>query len=304
MTTPAKKKSVGEILRANAKNFAIGGLSGMLATLVIQPIDMVKVRIQLKSEAGAKNLNPFSIAKEIIADSGVSSLYKGIDSALLRQATYTTARLGLYFTLFDHMKANKKPGENLSMLEKSEISLFAGGFGALFGNPADLALIRMQADGTLPVAERRNYKHVGDALTRIVKEEGVISLWKGSTPTVVRAMAVNLGMLGPFDEAKERLSKHFGPESYTTKLGASAIAGFLAAFICLPFDNIKTKLQKMKKAPDGTLPYKGIIDCAKKTVAREGVTGFWAGFPTFYVRIAPHAMIVLLSSDYLRKYFK
>jgi len=28
-----------------AKNFVIGGLSGMIATSVIQPIDMVKVRI-------------------------------------------------------------------------------------------------------------------------------------------------------------------------------------------------------------------------------------------------------------------
>jgi hypothetical protein len=28
-----------------AKNFFIGGLSGMIATSVIQPIDMVKVRI-------------------------------------------------------------------------------------------------------------------------------------------------------------------------------------------------------------------------------------------------------------------
>ena len=33
------------------KNFLIGGLSGMTATSCIQPIDMVKVRIQLKSEA-------------------------------------------------------------------------------------------------------------------------------------------------------------------------------------------------------------------------------------------------------------
>jgi hypothetical protein len=67
------------------KNFAIGGLSGMVATSVIQPIDMVKVRIQLKSEARGKNLSPFIIAKDIFAnEGGIKGFYKGIDSALLR----------------------------------------------------------------------------------------------------------------------------------------------------------------------------------------------------------------------------
>jgi hypothetical protein len=41
--------------------------------------------------------------------------------------------------------------------------------GSLIGNPADLALIRMQADNQLPEAERRNYKNVIDAFSRIRK---------------------------------------------------------------------------------------------------------------------------------------
>jgi hypothetical protein len=32
------------------------------------------------------------------------------------------------------------------------------------GSPADLTLIRMQADATLPLENRRNYKGVGDAM--------------------------------------------------------------------------------------------------------------------------------------------
>ena len=47
--------------------------------------------------------------------------------------------------------------------------------------------------------------------------------------------------------------------------------------------------------PDGTLPYKSFIDCALKTGAREGIRGFYAGFPTFIVRIAPHVMIVSIN---------
>ena len=44
--------------------------------------------------------------------------------------------------------------------------------GALVGNPADLTLVRMQADGRLPHNQRRNYRHAGDAVYRIAREEG------------------------------------------------------------------------------------------------------------------------------------
>jgi solute carrier family 25 oxoglutarate transporter 11 len=50
----------------------------------------------------------------------------------------------------------------------------------------------------------------------------------------------------------------------------------------------------MKPGPDGKLPYKGIVDVITKTVAREGVLGLWIGFPVYYTRVAPHAMISLL----------
>lgn len=62
----------------------------------------------------------------------------------------------------------------------------------------------------------------------------------------------------------------------------------------LPFDNVKTKMQKMTRLPDGTMPYKSLIDCAKKTALNESILGFWAGLPTYIVRIAPHVMIVRL----------
>ena len=71
------------------------------------------------------------------------------------------------------------------------------------GNPADLCLIRMQADKTLPVAERRNYTNVFNAMGRVIKDEGFFSLWKGAYPTVVRAMVLNLGMLAPYDYCKD-----------------------------------------------------------------------------------------------------
>lgn len=89
--------------------------------------------------------------------------------------------------------------DSLSFFQKAYCASFAGFIGSLVGNPADLALIRMQADARLPEAERRNYKNVFNAFSRITSEEGVSALWRGATPTIIRAIVLNLAMLSSYD---------------------------------------------------------------------------------------------------------
>ena len=206
---------------------------------------MVKVRIQLKSEARAGNLSPFTIAKDIYAnEGGIKAFYRGIDSALLRQAVYATLRLGIYFNLTEYVKESVNGGQNLSAAQKAGCSMFAGGLGSFIGTPCDLALVRMQADQTLPEAERRNYKHVFDAFRRIVSEEGITSCWNGAAPTISRAIALNVAMLVTYDEVRERLSKSLGPGTNprVIQFSASMVSAVATSVVSLPFDNIKTKL--------------------------------------------------------------
>lgn len=54
---------------------------------------------------------------------------------------------------------------------------FSGAVASFIATPTELSLIRMTSDGRLPVDQRRGYKHVFDALYRIGKEEGVLTLW-------------------------------------------------------------------------------------------------------------------------------
>lgn len=117
--------------------------------------------------------------------------------------------MGIYKTMFQSAK-DKNNGKEPSFLAKTYCSIVAGFIGSLAGNPADLALVRIQADSTLPVEDQRGYKNVFDAFYKIVKDEGVMALWRGSTPTVVRAIVINVAMLGPYDEIKERLNHYFG----------------------------------------------------------------------------------------------
>merc|ERR1719473_2607625 len=105
------------------------------------------------------------------------------------------------------MAKSSNGGEKLSMIQTSGCALGAGGLAALIGNPADLALIRMQADSLLPAAEQRGYAHVGDALASIVKNDGAMGLFAGAAPTAARAMALNLGMLGGNKISKDNLAE-------------------------------------------------------------------------------------------------
>lgn len=278
------------------KPYVNGGLSGMMATCIIQPIDMVKVRLQLGATGG-----PFSVASQIIKNDGFGALYKGLSAGLLRQATYTTARMGLFnqfsTTLKDYNKGNAIP-----LYQKALAGLAAGGMGALVGTPADLTLIRMQADNTLPVEQRRNYKGVGDAFTRIVKEDGVSGLFRGATPTIYRAMALNMGMLASNDQAKEAIvSLGFAPGTPVPVAGGAFIAGFFASVCSLPFDYVKTQMQKMKPGPDGKMPYSSSGDCALKTLKEGGPLKFYSGFSTYIVRIAPHVVFTLVFLELLPK---
>ena len=124
----------------------------------------------------------------------------------------------------------------------------------------------MQADKRLPIAERRNYTGTFNALTRIVSDEGVLGLWRGATPTVIRAMVLNLAMLATYDEAKEQILKILDSkeETLNVRMASSAISGISASVASLPLDNAKTKLQKMTKGPDGQFPYKNIFDAMGK----------------------------------------
>lgn len=75
-------------------------------------------------------------------------------------------------------------------------------------------------------------------------------MWRGSVPTIARAMSVNCSHLVGYNESKEQLMKFSGDkkETMSIRLLASAISGVAVSLCSLPFDNVKTKILKMKKS--------------------------------------------------------
>lgn len=73
----------------------------MAATMFVQPLDLVKNRMQLSGTDGKKEYKTsFHAFRGILQKEGVVGLYTGLSAGLLRQATYTTTRLGVYTYLF------------------------------------------------------------------------------------------------------------------------------------------------------------------------------------------------------------
>ncbi|EDV30547.1 uncharacterized protein Dana_GF23354 [Drosophila ananassae] len=296
MSAPPKKHT------SNAIKFLFGGLSGMGATIVVQPLDLVKTRMQISGAGSGKKefRNSFHCMQTIVSKEGVLALYTGIGAALLRQATYTTSRLGIYTYLNDQFLERFK--HNPGVLHSMVMGTVAGACGAFIGTPAEVALIRMTSDGRLPVAERRNYTSVLNALSRITTEEGVAALWKGSLPTVGRAMIVNMTQLASYSQFKAYFRD--GPlkmqEGIPLHFCASMLSGLLTTMTSMPLDIAKTRIQNMKTI-DGKPEYRGTVDVLYRVARQEGLFSLWKGFTPYYCRLGPHTVLTFILLEQLNK---
>merc|ERR1712233_58678 len=110
---------------------AFAAASGCGATILVQPMDLVKNRMQTN-----KGLGVGQCVKSVIATDGIRGMWTGLSAGLLRQCTCTTVRLGVY----RKMEESYKP------------DTFAGKLG----------------------------------MGKIIKNEGVLSLWSGFMPYYLR----------------------------------------------------------------------------------------------------------------------
>lgn len=244
-----------------------------------------------------------SVGVRIVQQEGVAALFSGVSATILRQTLYSTTRMGLYDVL--KQKWTDHDSHTMPLPRKILAGLIAGGIGAAVGNPADVAMVRMQADGRLPPAQRRNYSSVVDAITRMSKQEGVTSLWRGSSLTVNRAMLVTASQLASYDQFKETiLQKGWMKDGLMTHVTASFGAGFVAAVVSNPVDVIKTRVMNMKVEAGKGAPYAGAVDCAVKTVRAEGVTALYKGFIPTISRQGPFTVVLFVTLEQVRKLLK
>ena len=316
------------------KGFVEGGIASIIAGASTHPLDLIKVRMQLQGESNPALVQAYrptvaalntpngyvslhiappprvgliSIGTQIVKSEGATALFSGVSATILRQTLYSTTRMGLYEILKQKWSDHHSDSDTakLPIMKKIVAGLIAGSVGAAVGNPADVAMVRMQADGRLPIEQRRNYRSVVDAISQMSKQEGIASLWRGSALTVNRAMIVTASQLATYDQAKEMiLEKGVMSDGIGTHVTASFAAGFVASVASNPIDVIKTRVMNMKLEAGGVAPYSGALDCAMKTVRTEGVMALYKGFIPTISRQGPFTVVLFVTLEQVRKLFK
>ena len=174
------------------------------------------------------------------------------------------------------------------------------------------------------------YRGLIHAAYTIVKEEGILALYKGSIPAM---MLVSHG--GIQFVAYEFLKGHFA--NFTNNNGNNqwkkgerrgagtpigerlrdscgylvmgAASKFIASTITYPIQVIKARLQQRSQVVEfseatGEIivtkrEYAGVVDCAGRIWRNEGIVGFFKGCVTNAIRVAPSAAITFVTYEFV-----
>jgi solute carrier family 25 (mitochondrial dicarboxylate transporter), member 10 len=263
----------------------------MGATTCTHPLDTVKVQLQTQKKL---EFGFFSMGRNIVQKTGFLSLYNGMTAALMRQATYSTARFAVYeLTKEFILERNQK--KDLTFGEKMLVAASGGAIGSFFGSPFDLINVRMQNDSKLEPNMRRNYKNSIDAFFRIIKYEGFTSLYVGFHVATLRGVIVTIGQLAVYDELKEKLLKtEKFEDNLKTHFLAGMGAGLVATLITMPVDVLKTILMNAKPGELSGLKQAIIV------TSKFGIRGFFKGFWPRYIRLGPFTLLTFIFFEKLK----
>jgi solute carrier family 25 oxoglutarate transporter 11 len=125
-----------------------------------------------------------TLLKNMVANDGFLSIYKGVDAAIGRQLVYGTARIGLHRKISDKL-VEINAGQPISFVQKALSGMLSGSIAVCIGTPFDIALVRLQADGMAKPEDRRNYKNVFDvscSMLQVLRKKILLDFAKESRP--------------------------------------------------------------------------------------------------------------------------
>ncbi|XP_022733993.1 mitochondrial uncoupling protein 3 [Durio zibethinus] len=149
--------------------------------------------------------------------------------------------------------------------------------------PIDLTKTRLQLHGesqSLSSSSRRPTNALRVA-SEIVREQGVLSLYKGLSPAILRHLFYTPIRIVGYENLRNSVSSDRSL-SLSSKAFVGGISGVIAQFVASPADLVKVRMQADGRLVSrGLQPrYKGSFDALKKIVTMEGFGGLWKGvFP-------------------------
>jgi len=141
------------------------------------------------------------------------------------------------------------------------------------------------------------YKGVMDCFGRTMRDEGLVSFWRGNLANVLRyfpTQALNFAFVGTF---KKMFNQTKEKDGYTMWFLANMASGGMAGASSLVFvyslDYARTRLAndaKAAKKGGGSMEreFNGLIDVYRKTLKSDGIAGLYRGFVVSCVGIVAY----------------
>ncbi|CAN0176106.1 unnamed protein product [Ascophyllum nodosum] len=163
--------------------------------------------------------------------------------------------------------------------------------GALAGSVAQFTIYPLEIAKTrLAVAEKGEFKGIGDCIARIVGESGVKGLLRGLPASLMGIVPYSGTDLAIFFTMRARWmaanpDAKEGP-GVMTLLGFGALSSTCGQLVAYPLQLVRTKLQA-QGMPGVPYAYKGTWDCFRRTVKHEGVMGLYRGLRPNFLKALP-----------------
>ncbi|KAM9574053.1 solute carrier family 25 member 32 isoform 1-T2 [Guaruba guarouba] len=275
------------------ENLAAGLSGGVLSTLVLHPLDLVKIRFAVNDglELRPKYNGILHCMTTVWKHEGLRGLYQGVTPNMLGAG----ASWGLYFFFYNAIKAYKKEGklESLSATEHLVSAAEAGAMTLCITNPVWVTKTRLVLQYNAGVdPSKRQYRGMFDALIKIYKMEGVRGLYKGFVPGLFGTSHGALQFMA-YEDLKLRYNKYRNRVS-DTKLNTveyimmAAISKIFAVSATYPYQVVRARLQDQHNT------YSGVFDVIRRTWRKEGIHGFYKGIIPNVIRVTPACCITFV----------
>ncbi|CAF3803373.1 unnamed protein product [Adineta steineri] len=160
------------------EKIAAGACAGAISSFFATPLDVVKIRLQVKGERRYRGLMHGLI--DVGKTEGIAGLYKGWAPTMIRAAVLTGSQVASYDQIKRALINHNYMQEGLAL--HTVASFFAGLICSLTTSPVDVIKTRYQ---NTP-AHLGKYSSVLDCFIQSVKAEGVYGLYKGFLPNWMR----------------------------------------------------------------------------------------------------------------------
>uniref|UniRef100_A0AAZ3P9B3 Mitochondrial glycine transporter n=1 Tax=Oncorhynchus tshawytscha TaxID=74940 RepID=A0AAZ3P9B3_ONCTS len=220
------------------KAFMCGSLSGTCSTLLFQPLDLVKTRLQTLQNTmkpGAPKVGMMTVLIQVIRTESFLGLWKGVSPSFVR----CIPGVGIYFSTFYSLKQHYFQEGRAP--NAGEAVLLGAGARAVAG----VCMLPVTVIKTRFESGRYNYVSVLGALKSVCETEGPRALFSGLTATMLRDAPFSGIYVMFYSQAKRSLPPEVSSSPYAPlgNFGCGVMAGVLASVVTQPADVVKTHIQ-------------------------------------------------------------